>query len=313
MRVLVTGASGLVGRAVCPALTSAGYEVLRGVRRHDGKPHTQVTGDLGPDCRWLDACGSLDAIVHLAARVHKMNESPVEAEWLHRLTNFEATLALARAAQMRGVRRFIFMSTVKVNGEGGGHAFRGDDPPAPSDAYARSKADAEEALLEMSRLGVMETVVIRSPLVHGPGVGGNLRSLLECLKRGIPLPLASVKENRRSVVGVDNLANLVALCLQHPAAVGGVWMAGDGDDVSTAALIRALARMLDVSPNLWPCPVWLLRLAGALAGRSATVGRLCGDLVVDTGPTREQLGWTPPLSLQEGLQRCVDGFISPPC
>lgn len=305
MRVLVTGATGLVGRALCPALTAAGHEVLRAVRRDDGMPATLATGDLGPDCSWLTGAGSLDAIVHLAARVHQMKESPEDAERLHRLTNLEGTLALARAARARGVRRFVFMSTVKVNGEGGARAYRGDDVPAPADAYARSKAAAEKALFELSRESGMEVVVIRPPLVHGPGVAGNLRSLLNCLRRGIPLPLASVDGNRRSLVGVDNLSSLIELCLHHPAAPGRVWMAGDGEDVSTAGLIRALARASQVTPRLWRCPVGLLRVAGMLSGRSATIARLCGDLMVDTGPTREQLGWVPPLSLLEGLQRCV--------
>lgn len=305
MRVLVTGATGLVGRALCPALTAAGHEVLRAVRRDDGMPSTVVTGDLGHDCGWLDGVGPLDAIVHLAARVHQMKEAPEEAERLHRLTNLEGTLALARAAQAQGVRRFVFMSTVKVNGEGGARPYRGDDIPAPADAYARSKAAAEEALFELSHESGMEVVVIRPPLVHGPGVAGNLRSLLNCLRRGIPLPLASVDGNRRSLVGVDNLSSLIALCLHHPAAAGRVWMVGDGEDVSTSGLIRALARVLHVTPRLWRCPVGLLRLVGVLTGRSATVARLCGDLVVDIGPTREQLGWVPPLSLLDGLKRCV--------
>ncbi|MFZ5507801.1 MAG: UDP-glucose 4-epimerase family protein [Pseudomonadota bacterium] len=307
MRILVTGASGLVGRALCAALSSAGHVVLRGGRCAHG-PGAVVTGELGPDCAWFDGIDCPEVVVHLAARVHQMKERPEEAVALHRQANTQGTLALASRARERGVRRFIFVSTVKVNGEGRPQPYRSDDVPDPHDAYARSKADAEAGLLHMAAEGGMEIVIIRPPLVYGPGVGGNFGSLLKWMSRDCPLPLASVTDNRRSFVAVDNLVSLIALCIDHPAAAGAIWMVSDDEDVSTAELLRRMATALGRPSRLWPLPPALLTLISTLCGRRAAVQRLCGDLTVDVSATRRQLGWSPVISLDEGLRRCV----SPP-
>lgn len=309
MRVLVTGASGFVGRALCAELSRAGHEVMRGSRRGDAGAGSVGTGELGPDCSWFDRIACPDVIVHLAARVHQMDEDPSQAEELHRIANAEGTLALARCAAARGVRRFVFLSSIKVNGEGRALPYRADDLPAPVDAYGRSKAAAEAGLFELAGHSAMQVVVIRPPLVHGPGVGGNLRSLLRWLQRGVPLPLAAATQNRRSLVGIDNLVSLITLCLTHDAAPGRVWMVSDDEDVSTAVLLRRLASALGTTARLWPVPVALLRGCAALAGRRATMQRLCGDLTVDIEATRSLLGWRPPLTLDEGLLRCAQAFL----
>jgi nucleoside-diphosphate-sugar epimerase len=304
MRVLVTGASGFVGRALCPALGAAGHRVLRAVRRDDGQPDTVVSGDLGTSCEWLDRVECPDVIVHLAARVHQMNERRDDAERLHQLANTQGTLALARRARERGVRRFVFVSSVKVNGEGRPQPYRADDIPRPADAYARSKADAEAGLMQIAAQGGMEVVIIRPPLVYGPGVGGNFGSLLKWVRRGYPLPLASVTDNRRSLVAIDNLVSLIVLCIDHPSAAGAIWMVSDDQDVSTAELLQRMAAVFGRPARLWPLPPAMLELIAVICGKRAAVARLCGNLSVDVSATRRTLGWSPVVSLDEGLRRC---------
>lgn len=304
MRVLVTGVSGFVGRALCPALRAAGHSVLGAVRRGDGQPDTVVSGDLGPSCEWFDRVDCPDVIVHLAARVHQMNERKEDAERLHQQANTQATLALARRARERGVRRFVFVSSVKVNGEGRSQPYRADDIPRPADAYARSKADAEAGLMQIAAQGGMEVVIIRPPLVYGPDVGGNFGSLLKWVRRGYPLPLASVTGNRRSFVAIDNLVSLVVLCIDHPSAAGAIWMVSDDQDVSTAGLLQRMAAALGRPARLWPLAPALLKLIAVICGKQAAMSRLCGDLSVDVSATRRVLGWSPVVSLEEGLRRC---------
>jgi nucleoside-diphosphate-sugar epimerase len=290
---------------LCPALEASNFDVVRAMRRDDGGANTVETGALGLSWDWFDRIDRPDVIVHLAARVHQMRESPEDAEQLHHAVNTDATLDLARRAAARGVKRFVFLSSIKVNGEGRWRPYCPDDPPAPSDAYGRSKAAAEAALFALAKAGEMEVVVLRPPLIHGPGVQGNMRTLLRVLRLGLPLPLGSLTENRRSLVGIDNLVSCVQCCLTHPAAAGSVWFVSDGEDVSTAGLLRRMGRALNKPARLWPLPIAWLHWIGALTGRKAAVDRLCGSLTVDISATREHLGWAPSVSLDEGLRRCV--------
>ncbi|MFT3802277.1 MAG: SDR family oxidoreductase [Burkholderiaceae bacterium] len=308
--ILVTGANGFVGRAVVDHLKRQGRAVrgaVRAARQRDahGATDTRPSPDLDARADWSALLEACDAVVHTAARVHVMHEQATDALAAFRAVNVDGTLRLARQAADAGVRRFIFISSIKVNGERteAGRPFTADDAPAPVDAYGRSKAEAEDALRRLATDTDMEVTIIRPPLVYGPGVKANFRSLIRCLERGIPLPLGAVTENRRSLLGLDNLVDLIALCLVHRSAGNQTFLAADGEDLSTAELLRRLARAIGVSARLLPVPMWMLEGAGRLLGKEAVVQRVCGDLQVDIGKTRERLGWRPPVGVDAGLAR----------
>ena len=309
--VLVTGASGFVGRALCPRLRAAGYRVAvstrdRAAARIPGVDDIHVTAPLGPETDWRPALGGVEAVVHLAARVHVMNESDADA--LHRQANAEGTLRLAEAAAAAGVGRFVFLSTAKVNGERTGAApFRESDPPTPADAYARSKWEAETGLARIAKRTGLEVVVMRPPLVYGPGVGGNFLALLNICRARVPLPLAGA-DNRRSLLFVGNLADAIVRCLDHPAAAGETYLLRDGEDISTVQLVRRAAQALGRPARLFRLPAGVLRLAGGLICKSAVVARLLDSLAVDDGKIRRQLGWTPPFTLAQGLNETAAWF-----
>ena len=309
--VLVTGASGFVGRVLVPRLRAAGYRVAvstrdRAVTRGFDADDVHVTTPLGPETDWRPALGAVEAVVHLAARVHVMNESDADAA--HHQANAEGTLRLAEAAAAAGVVRFVFLSTVKVNGERTRAApFRESDPPAPADAYARSKWEAEIGLARIAERTGLEVVVVRPPLVYGPGVGGNFLSLLKICQARVPLPLAGAA-NRRSLIFVSNLADAVARCLDQPAAAGETYLLRDGEDLSTAVLVCHIARALGRPARLFRLPVGMLGLAGDLIGKSAVVARLLDSLAVDDGKIRRQLGWTPPFTLAQGFSETAAWF-----
>ena len=314
-RVLVTGANGFVGGALVARLADSGCQVpVAGCRRDSVVPKGAVLAlipSLGPDADWSDALHGAEAVVHAAARVHVIDESAGDMLSAYRHVNVEGTLALARQAALSGVRRFIFVSSVKVNGErtAPSAAFTEADAPAPEDLYGLSKAEAEAGLFALGCEMGMEIVVVRPPLVHGPGVGGNFGRLLRWVERGVPLPLGSV-DNRRSLVGLDNLVDLLVRCIHHPAAVDQTFLVSDGEDLSTADLIRQLARAMGKSPRLLPVPVSLLRLTARMIGKSSEVDRLVGSLRVDSAYTRERLGWIPPASLQAGLRKTAEWYVA---
>lgn len=304
--MLVTGADGFVGRALVPFLESRGISVRAGVRRirpsNLHKCETIEIGDLASRTDWSAAVEGVDAVTHLAARVHVMREQAADPLEEFRKINVRATCILARGAAAAGVRRFVFLSSVKVNGERtSGRPFRWDDPPAPEDPYAVSKLEAECALREIERDSGMEVVVIRPPLIYGRGVKGNLARMARLVKTGLPLPLGAVK-NRRSLVGMGNLCSLIERCLTHPAAAGGTFLVSDGRDISTPDLIRALASVLSTRARLVAVPVPLLRTAFRLVGLGAEFSRLCGSLEVDIEPTCRRLEWRPPFAFEEGLR-----------
>ena len=307
MRIAVTGARGFVGRTLMTTLAARELAAV-GLVRRDPDAGQRAVGDLTTRPDLAAALDGVDVVVHLAARVHVMHETEPDPLAAFRRANVEATEHLARAAVARGARRFVYVSSVKVNGEATQRApFREQDPPRPEDPYGVSKWEAEQALARVAADTGLEVVVVRPPLVYGPGVGGNFVRMMRWLQRGVPLPLASVR-NRRDLVGVHNLADALVACSVHPQAAGRTYLVADGEPVSTPALLRTLAACMHVCARLVPCPVALLQAAGRLAGKGGEVARLVGSLEIDAGALRRELGWRPVKSLREGLQLTADGF-----
>ncbi|WP_018076481.1 NAD-dependent epimerase/dehydratase family protein [Thiobacillus denitrificans] len=303
-RVLVTGAAGFVGRALCSQLTGAGQAVIPAVRRGSELQGEVVIGDIGPSTDWRLPLAGCDAVVHLAARVHMMQESVQDPLALYREINTEATLNLAQQAAQAGVRRFVFISTIKVNGEGRDAPYRETDAATPEDPYAISKWEAEQGLRRIAQETGLEVVILRPPLVYGSGVKENFRRLLDTVARGWPLPLGAI-HNRRSLLYLGNFVDAIRVCIEHPAAAGQTFLLDDGHPVSTPELVRALARAMGRPARLFPVPVGVLRLVGTMLGKRAPVARLTGSLYVDSSAIRSRLGWTPPYSLAEGLAETV--------
>ncbi len=304
MNILVTGASGFIGRALCRTLLAAGFRIYGATRAAGDLPSGVERVAWRGDSAELVNVPTVDIVIHLAARVHVMYESSTNPLAEFRSANVEATRKLASWAVGRGVKRFVFMSSVKVNGEVSelGCPFFEDDVPAPQDAYAISKLEAEQALRTVCSDSGMEYVVIRLPLVYGPGVQGNFRSMVKWVKRGIPLPLGAIS-NRRSVVGLDNLVSLIMTCLQHPAAANQVFLASDGEAVSTTEMLRKIARAYAVRPRLLAVPRDWLRFFAGILGKSAAVDRLLGSLEVNDAKAREMLGWRPVVTMDEQLKK----------
>jgi nucleoside-diphosphate-sugar epimerase len=312
-RVLVTGANGFVGRPLCDHLLDQGHRVVAAVRSKAGAPDTGtdvvVTGDLASNPDLSGALLGVDSIVHLAARAHVMRDRSTDPEAAFHHANVDATRFLAQQAVRAGVRRFVFLSSVKVNGENTtGAPFTEADQPAPADAYGRSKWAAEQELRGIAGATGLEVVVIRPPLVYGPGVKGNFLRLLRLVRKDLPLPLASVR-NRRSLVGVWNLCDLIGVCLSQPSAAGETFLVSDQCDLSTPGLLRELSKGFGKRAHLLPSPVWALRALGAVTGQVGAVERLVSSLQVDSGKASRLLGWSPPVSVQEGLRRTVDWYI----
>ena len=297
--VLVTGASGFVGTALLARLAAQGYPVVAATRRRLGAAESPGADRYAH----VDMAGCY-GLVHLAARVHVMREAALDPLSAYRTDNVDATLQLARRAAAAGIRRFVYISSIKVNGQSTlpGMAFTEVDAPQPRGPYAISKYEAELGLMGIAGETGLEVVIVRPPLVYGPGVRANFAALARAVQRRWPMPLGAV-HNKRSLIAVDNLADFLVTCLTAPQASNEVFLVSDGHDLSSAELCRGLAYAAGVRPRLVSVPVWLLQGAAALLGAGAVVGRLCESLQVDAGKARARLGWVPPLSVQTGLER----------
>ncbi len=310
MRILATGANGFVGRALCAEAVASSMAVCGITRFPYDLPagvEDLVVNGIDGSTDWRDVLTNCDAVVHLAARVHVMKDRAADPLTEFRRVNVQGTLNLARQAAAAGVRRFVFVSSIKVNGEATqlGHPFTADDAPAPLDAYGVSKMEAEQGLRDLAVQTGMEVVIIRPPLVYGPGVKANFATMVRWLKRGVPLPLGAI-HNQRSLVALGNLVDLIVTCITHPAAANQTFLVSDSEDVSTTELLRRMGQAMGRPAHLIPVPVNWLKLAAAMVGKPDVAQRLCGSLQVDIEKTRRLLGWAPPLSLDEGLKRAAD-------
>ena len=312
MITLVTGVNGFVGSALCKRLRHDGVNVrgaVRAFRNRVGEDELAI-GSLSSATDWSFALKNVDQVVHLAARVHVMSDRSSDPLADYRCVNVEATANLALQAAAAGVRRFVFLSSIKVNGEftNEGIPFTADDFPAPDDPYGISKHEAEQVLRKIAIATGMEVVIIRPPLVYGPGVRANFQSMMRWLARGVPLPLAAVTNNRRSLVSLDNLVDLIVTCLSHPKAANQTFLVSDGVDLSSADLLRRMGLALGQPARLFYVPEVLLKVSATLLFRRGVYQRLCGSLQVDIVKTRQLLGWKPPVSVDEGLRRAAVGY-----
>lgn len=322
--IFVTGANGFVGCALCKRADSLGF----GVKAASRKPykfsgnieHVQIPTlgngvNNGGDFNGLrHALKGVDVVIHLAARVHVMKESvannPEQILQAYRAINVEGTLELARASASAGVRRFIYLSSIKVNGEAthSGQPFMADDVPAPEDPYGVSKLEAELALTALAKLTGMEVVIIRPPLVYGPGVGANFAAMMKILGFQVPLPFGAIN-NVRSMVGLDNLVDLILTCVKHQQAAGQIFLAGDGESISLTGLLHKLIYLMKVRTLLIPVPGQLLSALASALGKGGISRRLFESLEVDIQKTREILQWTPPFTLDQGLKKTVEWYL----
>lgn len=310
LRVLLTGATGFVGATVARQLFGAEhYTLIAAVRRGPcsivGCEKVEVVGDLDNSTDWSYALAGVSAVIHTAARAHVMKDEAADPLVEYRRVNLEGTLNMARQAAAAGVRRFIFISSIGVNGNINIRPFRITDQPNPAEPYAQSKWEAEQGLMQLAAETGMEIVIIRPPLVYGPCAPGNFGSLVHWIEKGVPLPLGAI-HNKRSLIGIDNLVDLIIRCIDHPAAANQVFLAGDGEDLSTTELLRGVGKAMGKPARLIPVPAGVLQLGATLLGRKAMAQRLLGSLQVDISKTCELLDWKPPYTVEEGLRRCFE-------
>lgn len=311
--VFLTGASGFVGRAILDHLLATGTPVTAALRKNARAFHVNVPifrfESFGVGQNWQSALSGCDVVVHSAARVHVMNDAEADPLMAFRKVNVEGTLELARQAAKAGVRRFIFISSVKVNGEGAtkGRPYKADDLPAPSDPYGVSKMEAEQGLRALAGSTSMEVVIIRPVLIYGPGVKANFLSMMRWLDWGVPLPFGAI-DNRRSLVALDNLVDLVVICMDHPSAGNQTFLVSDGEDLSTTELLQRMARALRKPARLFPVPSWALQSVAIILGRKSLARRLFGSLQVDIEKTRSVLGWVPKVSVDDALSATAQDY-----
>lgn len=328
MRVAVTGASGFVGQAVVTELLSRQHNVHAAVRfESQNVPNSSQVigpfpiGDIGPDTDWSNALTEIDCVIHCAARTHMMNDTAADAFEAYRAVNLAGTRQLAEQAAVFGARRLIYLSSIKVNGEqtffphqkpfptGAREFFSASDEENPESAYGISKWEAEQALYEVSARTGLEVVIIRPPLVYGPGVKGNFLSVLRWINLGIPLPLGAI-HNQRSLVGIDNLINLIITCIDHPAAANQTFLVSDDEDLSTTELLRRTSKALGKTSRLIPISSSLIQCGTKLLGKQDIAERLLGNLQVNISHTKEILGWAPPVSVDKGLRKTAEWYLN---
>ena len=313
-KILVTGANGFVGRALCVEAIVRGMQVRGGVRHQCDLPagiERLIVGEINENTNWQRALNGCDVLVHLAARVHVMRESAKNPLEEFRRVNVQGTEHLARSAVASGVKRFVYVSSIKVNGEEtlGGKSYAERDMPTPHDAYGTSKWEAEQALHRVAEETGLEVVIVRPPLVYGAGVKGNFAQLLSVLARGIPLPLASIK-NHRDLIYVGNLVDALVACATHSNAAGQTYLVSDGEGVSTPDLIRNLANALGKSNVVFPFPMSVMRFCAGLFDKSSALDRLTQSLQVDSSKISKELGWQPPYTMQQGLRATADWYLA---
>jgi nucleoside-diphosphate-sugar epimerase len=315
-RLLVTGASGFVGRAVCERALELGLTVRGSHRSFKSQPLVPTgvekiqIASVDGNTDWSSALVGVDVVIHLAGRVHVTEIAGKDSLAIYREINTAGTERLARMAVTAGIRRFVYVSSIKVNGEQSSNgSFTAADAPRPEDAYAISKWESEQILYRVGTESGLEVVVLRPPLVYGRGVGANFSRLLHLVQRCVPLPFASVS-NRRSLIYVKNLADAIITSAAHPRATGQTFLVSDGQDISTPELIRSIAGAMGVPSRMFPCPLSLLKATASIAGKSAELRRLLGSLAIDSTTFRSQTGWIPPYSFLQGLRDTTEWYVA---
>ena len=309
-KILITGYSGFVGRHLLNTLRSLENVNLLG-RSTPAECHRYLKANIDSHSDYSSVLQNVDAVVHIAARVHVMSETEENPLEVFRLVNTAGTLNLAKQAVKFGVKRFIFISSIKSNGESSqlGKPFRYDDPRTPEDFYGQSKSEAEEQLLELAKETGLEVVIIRPTLVYGAGVKANFASLMRLVSKGLPLPFGCITNNARSLVSVKNLVGLIVTCIDHPKAVNEVFLVSDDHDVSTSEMVQQMSKALGKSSLQLPVPVWCYKLVGKLLKKEGVIDRLTGSLQVDITHTKETLGWQPPQTLADGFKETADYIL----
>ncbi|CQB50483.1 UDP-glucose 4-epimerase family protein [Vibrio cholerae] len=312
--ILLTGSTGFVGTNLVKSLTLKSDYIVKSVVRHAINKDDELffeVGDINASSDYMQALNNTNIVIHCAARAHVMDDNEAEPLALYREVNTAGTINLAKQAIDLGIKRFIFISSIKVNGEASilEKPFFAGDPHAPQDDYGLSKSEAELQLMELAKDSDMEVVIIRPTLVYGPGVKANFASLMGLVAKGIPLPFGCITNNKRSLVSVDNLVDLIITCIDHPKAANQVFLVSDDHDISTSEMVREMAIALNKPAWQLPVPVWCYKLAGKLFNKSAVVDRLTGSLQVDISHTKDTLGWRPPQSLRDGFKQTAEAFL----
>ncbi|MBU2621778.1 MAG: SDR family oxidoreductase [Proteobacteria bacterium] len=312
MNILITGANGFIGQVLCDELLRQGHSVRGALRSSNSvieNIEAVIVGSIDGETDWTDALRGVDIVIHLAARVHVMEETAANplAEYLK--VNLHGTANLAKQAAVAGVKRFVYVSSIKVNGEhtNEGQPFSESDNPQPQDDYAISKWKAEQALMKISQETGLEVVIVRPPLVYGPSVKANFLNLISLIHHGIPLPFGSIR-NKRSFLYAGNLVDALITCATHPAAAGQTFLVSDGEDISTSELVGQLADCMAKRKRLLKCPVWFLNMASSVIGKASSMERLLGNLQIDNSTICKKLGWKPRFTLRQGLQSTVDWY-----